>query len=158
MIPEAALAKIRSHQEEPPVQVAAVAESFGLRVYKMELLSGISGALLKKPDLGTASGYTVYVNEREPIVRQRFTAAHEIGHFILHKDAVSEGIEEDVFLRAEGMSSWQETQANKVAAEILMPFHLVKLLNDRGITALDELARELQVSRTAMSIRLGLPT
>lgn len=149
---------LRQHQEDAPVHVGEVAQAFGLRVFTSDLPEGISGALFHNPKYETDSGYVIFVNKDEVIVRQRFTAAHEIGHFLLHRDQIGEGIHENVFLRAEGLSSWQETQANKVAAEILMPYHLIRALNNRGVTDVDALARELQVSRAAMSIRIGMPT
>jgi len=45
------------------------------------LPDGVSGVLLRRDDLAL-----VAVNAAHPELRQRFTIAHEIGHFMLHKD------------------------------------------------------------------------
>jgi Zn-dependent peptidase ImmA (M78 family) len=50
-----------------------------------------------------------------------------------------------------------EAQANRQAADILMPFHLINPLIDSGITDIQKLAERFHVSASAMSIRLGVP-
>src|SRR5579884_4211489 len=61
-----------------PVDVEQIAEALGLRVVAAQLGSDISGLLISKD--GTAS---IAVERREPLVRRRFTIAHEIGHILL---------------------------------------------------------------------------
>lgn len=56
-----------------------------------------------------------------------------------------------------GLSSREETQANQMAAEILMPFKLINKLMDEGESTLEGLAQRLQVSVVALKIRLGAP-
>ena len=86
--------------------------------------------------------------------RRRFTIAHEIGHYVLHEHLIGDGIVEDALLRAEGLSNFVETEANKFAADILMPWHLIEDFQGRGVTSVEDLARALNVSPDAMSIRL----
>jgi Zn-dependent peptidase ImmA (M78 family) len=50
----------------------------------------------------------------------------------------------------------QETEANKLAAEILMPFPLIEKLMGQGIRTIEGLAEALEVSKAAISIRLGV--
>jgi hypothetical protein len=45
-----------------------------------------------------------------------------------------------------------------MAADILMPYSLIQSLINRGYKTVPELARELVVSKQAMSIRLNIPT
>jgi Zn-dependent peptidase ImmA (M78 family) len=56
-----------------------------------------------------------------------------------------------------GLSSREETQANQMAADILMPFPLINKLVDQGETTIEKLAKRLQVSLPALKIRLGIP-
>src|SRR5690349_3761269 len=87
---------IAKHQTAAPVNVAAIARDFGINVYAADLGPAISGILKKDPE-GGSSGFSIYVNKTHNMNRQRFTVAHELGHFVLHSSyANSEsGIQDD---------------------------------------------------------------
>lgn len=142
------------YMQEPPVDVLACAKAIGLPIYSLDLPHGVSGMIKRKAD----KTFECYVDRSEPSVRQRFTAAHELGHFILHRDSIGNTHEDNYRLRAEGMTNWQETQANQFAADLLMPRDLIDRAVDQGTTSVEELAKLFRVSQIAMSIRLGLPT
>jgi Zn-dependent peptidase ImmA (M78 family) len=146
---------IRRRQECAPVKVVALAQDLGLRVFREDLRSGISGKLYR--DTGSQAAWSISVNAKEPDVRQRFTIAHEIGHFVLHLGSVSDSVEDDVFYRS-NLTSRQEAEANAFAADILMPWELINRLTDSGQNTPEAIARGLEVSQVAMNIRLGLPT
>lgn len=148
---------IARNQSLAPVDVRRIAEELGIRVWEMTRLpEGISGQIWLDPVNGGTSGFSIGVRAADPLVRKRFTVAHEVAHFILHRDNLSGGLYEDVMYRG-GLSSRQETQANQMAADILMPFKLMNNLMDEGETTLEGLAKRLQVSVVAIKIRLGLP-
>ncbi|HCM3005245.1 TPA: ImmA/IrrE family metallo-endopeptidase, partial [Klebsiella pneumoniae] len=94
--------------------------------------------------------------------RQRFTLAHEIAHFLLHRDRIGDGITDDILYRSK-LSDFMEVQANRLAADILMPGHLLekKLLELtqtvelRDEQKIERLAEVAGVSTTAIKIRLG---
>jgi hypothetical protein len=146
---------IRRHQNAAPVNVVSIANEFGVTVWEDRLDGGISGKLFKDRVNGGPTGYSIIVNAPESLVRKRFTVAHEIAHFLLHRNQASE-INDDVYYRS-GLSSAMEMQANQVAAEILMPRDLINQLIQSGARDLASLARALQVSIPAMQIRLGIP-
>ncbi len=149
---------IAKHQKQAPVNVVAIASDLGLKVWAMRSLpSNISGKLFRDPLNGGTSGFSIGVNATEVFVRQRFTVAHEIAHFILHKDKIENGELIDDTLYRSGLSSKEETEANKLAADILMPYPLISSLVHSGIRDPQSLARTLQVSLPAMNIRLGIP-
>lgn len=141
-----------------PVDVAKVAERLGLAIYQGDLAKGISGVLVRDPNYNTPSGFVIFVDDSESFVRQRFTAAHEIGHFVLHKERVGNRVEDNYLLRSEGFSNALEAQANRFAADLLMPFELINQLIAEGVTDVASLAKRLKVSEIAMGIRLGHPT
>lgn len=143
---------------QAPVNVEAVAERLGLAIYERNLAQGVSGALVKDSSYNTPSGFVIFVDDSEAYVRQRFTAAHEIGHFVLHKKHVGNGIEDNFLLRSDSMSNAMEREANQFAADLLMPFPLVNQIIASGVRDLTSLARNLKVSEIAMGIRLGHPT
>ncbi|OLC99113.1 MAG: hypothetical protein AUH86_03175 [Acidobacteria bacterium 13_1_40CM_4_58_4] len=62
----------------PPVNVERIARSLGLPVIYGELGDDISGLLVSNAEQSCD-----VVNEDDPPNRQRFTIAHEIGHFWL---------------------------------------------------------------------------
>jgi Zn-dependent peptidase ImmA (M78 family) len=157
-IPSDVRTKISDLLSVAPVNVAAVAERLGLGIYEKNLASGISGALVRDQSYQTGSGFVIFVDDSESYVRQRFTAAHEIGHFVLHRDKIGDGIEDNYLLRSTNFSNRMEVEANKFAADLLMPFDLVDQLIRTGSADVSSMAKALEVSEIAMGIRLGLPT
>lgn len=123
--------------------------------------------------LGDASGVLVVENGRGLIgynashstVRQRFTIAHEIGHYVLHVKSRQQRlfVDKSVFKRDDDSSTGndaEEVEANKFAAALLMPAVLVRSeIAKQGLDLDDEedvatLARRFNVSAAAMSFRL----
>ena len=148
---------IRNHQDRPPVPTVPVANELGLEVFKTRpgaWSTNISGLLRKSPD--DPASFHIYVNGDHHLNRRRFTIAHEIAHFVLHRDLIGDGIAEDALYRS-GLSNKVEAEANRFAAGILMPWHLLDPEIEKGITDIGELAGIFRVSRSAMSIRLGVP-
>jgi Zn-dependent peptidase ImmA (M78 family) len=149
---------IARFQQSAPVDVVKMAEALGVRVWELsDLEPHISGKLFKDPTNGGPSGYSIGVNAKEAFVRKRFTVAHELAHFILHRNRIKTELVDDTMYRSGLVSSAEEVEANKMAAFILMPLKLVKQLMDNGIKDVDMLAKILQVSGSAMRIRLGVP-
>jgi len=120
------------------------------------LPDSVSGKIFKDPLNGGPSGFSIAVNARHAPVRKRFTVAHEIAHFILHRSKLDEGLVDDAMYRS-SLSTKEEIESNKLAADILMPFPLIKALLDDGVREIGALALRFQVSEDAMKIRLGLP-
>ena len=148
---------IRRHQQVTPVDLNAIAKELGINVWESENLSpNVSGMLFKDPSFGGASGYSISVRAQDAYVRKRFTFAHEIAHYLLHRQQGADVISDDEFYRS-GLSIAQETEANKLAADIIMPKHLIEAMIGAGIKDIAVLANSLAVSQSAMMIRLGIP-
>ena len=105
---------------------------------------------------GGLSGYSIVVNSTEARVRRRFTIAHEIAHFLCHRFEIGDGVQDDVYYRS-GLSDAMEAQANRIAADIIMPRDLIRRLIDSEMEDVGMLANQLQVSEQALKIRLGIP-
>ena len=153
-----ALSVIKTHQAEKgsPVHVASLASKLGLRLFKIGTLpDGFSGMIRKEAD----GRFHIYVNKSHARNRRRFTTAHEIAHFILHRDVMGDGVFDDAMYRS-GLGTTQEREANALAAEILMPWHLLS----QAITEytgphdqmLEYLADRFWVSTQSMNIRIGI--
>lgn len=142
---------VKRHQQAYPVKVGALARDLGLVVREIDMSDDISGSL-KRED----GQWVIRVNRRHAKVRQRFTVAHEIAHYLLHRDKIDKGLTDDTFYRS-GLSDVTEREANRLAADILMPWHLVRVATEHGTRDPETLSDAFQVSEAAMSIRLGLP-
>ena len=147
---------------ELPIPIKKIANSIGVQIHPYDLGENISGVLVIKNDEGI-----IGVNPTESSVRQRFTIAHELGHYVLHKNT-NESIFVDkdfkILFRnqvsAIGVDK-REQEANSFAASILMPKKMIEhQLNQYSLDLTDEvalkkLAKTFNVSVTAMSIRIS---
>ena len=143
--------------DDGPVDVDRFIEELdGVDIKKMEIGDGISGILVKNSE----QSFTIIVNEDEPQDRQRFTAAHELGHYFLHRSMLHVGgkIKDRYILKAEGISDEKEEEANQFAAAFLMPLDKVAAAMACGKTSVQSLADHFGVSVIAMANRLQLPT
>jgi Zn-dependent peptidase ImmA (M78 family) len=145
--------------QQPPVDVDAIAKAEGVQVVYEELEDRISGILVQKDD-ATIIG----VNKLHHAHRQRFTLAHELGHYTLHPHNPTVWVDDlMVHFRGENMyapATPEEVEANAFAATLLMPEEFLKHdLAGRVIDVLDEvavrrLAQRYRVSPQALTIRL----
>jgi len=145
---------IKQFTQEPPVDVFGLARALGLEVLEAPLLN-LSGMLVPD-DPRSPSGYTIQVNSTDPFNRRRFTVAHEIAHFLLHRHRNNDGFKDDRMYRSPGATDAVEAEANRLAADIIMPRRIIRKLLDQGISDPKMMANMLQVSPDAMAIRLGL--
>ena|SRR5258708_17256269 len=164
MTPEKRAQKVLTDLEvdSAPIPVEEIAAHFGAQL-SYEPFQGkgeLSGMLLRDKDR-TVIG----VNSAHPAVRQRFSVAHEIGHLIMHQGAMF--VDQTVRFNRDGKSSLaidpQEIEANRFAAELLMPEKLVTAAIEKCIAKkpnlpqralIADLAKEFQVSEQAMEFRL----
>ena len=150
-----ALAVIREHQKKLPVQTVGLARDLGLRVFKVPNWPNDLSGMIRKNDENDG-GFDIFVNAAHPYVRRRFTIAHEIAHAVLHPQLIGDGITDDALYRS-GLSNTVEAQANRLAADILMPRDRLSELIKAGMTDIDVLAEKFKVSTQAMAIRLNVP-
>ncbi|MDR3596874.1 ImmA/IrrE family metallo-endopeptidase [Clostridium sp.] len=128
------------------VDIKAIIQDNGLIFEESDLPSSISG-YLKYLD----GKWIIGVNKNHNSKRQRFTIAHEFGHYILHRREGT-AFEDTTFFRKSNESSI-EYKANEFAAEILMPEEMIKKAIQNGIKKIDELAEQFGVSVQAIKYR-----
>ena len=151
------------YRSEYPVKLAALAHDLGVAIKVAGLDLGISGKISRDAD-NADKQYIIRVNRFEKRERQRFTIAHEIAHFLLHRDIIDEsvnGLTDNVLYRSAETSDI-EVQANKLAADIIMPFEGVlkkkkEIFGDHPVNEemIEHLAETFEVSKAAMEIRLS---
>ncbi len=144
-----------------PIDVNAIAKSLGINVIEYDLGEGVSGLLAIQEGVGT-----IGINRTEAQVRVRYTIAHEIGHFDLHRDKSDLFVDNHLIYRSVNSGDTPEKQqmeqeANFFASALLMPSNLLRkevekakfdLVSDEGI---QKLAEKFNVSTTAMTIRIS---
>lgn len=145
------------HMKKAPVDLKAIFAELGIH-FEEACLDSASGSIVRDGEK-----FIVTVNENESANRQRFTAAHELAHYLLHRDLMGDGERMhrhvdslfdggqpsgDVVFKRE-----HEIQANRIAAQIVMPTALIeeKFQTNKDVAAL---ARDFGVSKAAMEIRL----
>ena len=141
------------------LDVAKFADSLGVKVFATSDLEDYeSGAIVRENDK-----YVIYVNETHTPERQRFTIAHELGHYFLHREKLQKedhGIVDTIKIasglpqlsRRDGVTTKQETQANAFAAELLMPEEIFKKIYKETNT-IEEVAAHFRVSSEAAAVR-----
>ena len=93
------------------------------------------------------------VNKLHHRNRNRYTLAHELGHYILHKDKNVDLVDTTFFRNNETDSI--EYMANEFAAKLLMPEDKVRdFVDNQGIKNIGELAEKFVVSASAMKYRI----
>jgi Zn-dependent peptidase ImmA (M78 family) len=145
---------IARHWDTTPVPIDAIIADMGLPLSYEPMADNISGYIER------ANGsYRIVVNLGHARTRQRFTAAHELGHFIYHRDLLGDGVGDNRAYRTEGtgrqnenIRPMHERQANSFAANVLMPRHRLVDVAGESTAAL---ATRFGVSQEAMRIRLG---
>jgi hypothetical protein len=76
---------IARHMAKAPVDLQAIFHELGI-AYELVSMDEASGSISRSGDK-----FTVSVNSLESENRQRFTAAHELAHYLLHRDLMGDG-------------------------------------------------------------------
>ena len=135
-----------------PVNVAEIAKKADVLIKKAPSKK-FSGLLYRKDGVAFMA-----VSSSESVVRQRFTIAHELGHFFLHpqKDTFVEFRDNEKNI-TRGV---KEVEANQFAAALLMPRKFlekdVRVFKEAGVNSesIEFLAKKYRVSEEAMNFRL----
>ena len=106
---------------------------------------------------------TAFVKADDILPRRRFSAAHELGHAVLHRGSMGNFIQDALISDSDESENEREREANAFAAELLMPEEICRaraeeLRKQYGVCPRSvlsyRLAGELLVSRLAMDFRL----
>ena len=142
---------------EYPVRLGEVAKRLGVKVLLSTLPRGTSG------QIGQEDGeFIIRINRHEARHRQRFTLAHELAHYLLHRDKIvaEGGWSENVLLRS-GQPANIEYEANRLASDLVIPSALLSATTAEyagPITSevIEDLARRFGVSTAALEIKLQM--
>ena len=143
---------------EHPVKLGAIADRLGVKVLLSTLPRGTSGQIGKEN-----GNFVIRINRHEAKHRQRFTLAHELAHYLLHRERIEADGEwsENVLLRAPNQPIQIEYEANRLAFDLVIPSHLLakataEYIGPMTSEVIEDLARRFRVSTAAMEIKLQL--
>lgn len=142
--------RIRERVEDQggPVDVFGAIVSLGVSLL-FRPLDGLLGACLRLPDAGAG----ILVTTRRGMHMQRFTAAHELGHFVLeHEGSLDREIR---FPGQTANRDLKEIAADAFAAELLMPKWLFKHHAKRHAWTTQELSDPLNVYQLSLRIAVS---
>ena len=143
----------------PAVPVEKIAKREGIIVKYQPFEGELAGMLMN-----TGDQVVIGVNSQHHVNRQRFTIAHELGHFKLHS---IQGVHIDRTFkvhRRDELSSLAtddtEIEANRFAAELLMPKSMMmqdieQMFDIEDAHELRVLAKKYEVSPLAMANRVS---
>jgi Zn-dependent peptidase ImmA (M78 family) len=136
--------------DEPLDVLAVVEERAGLPVIVASLPDGIAGGCFRAGERAV-----LWVNGEQPVVRRRFTLAHELGH-VRCGHAVTMNVDKVEVLAGETRDA-REVQANAFAAELLAPRAGVEALVDGepGLETVVDIAARFGISTLAALYRLS---
>jgi Zn-dependent peptidase ImmA (M78 family) len=157
---------LRDHGVEPgAVPVDKIARALDIEISLDKVDDDLSGFLFRDKE---SSRTVIGANSSHHKNRQRFTIAHELGHFLLHEGEMIHLDEKSAGLTVnfrDGESSTgennNEKEANYFAAELLMPAKFLReelqgkhldLFEDSE--TLNNLAKKYKVSPQALTFRL----
>jgi Zn-dependent peptidase ImmA (M78 family) len=146
-----------------PIDLEKIANHLNIQIVYDDLEDDVSGFLVaERQDKAVA-----VINTSHHPNRQRFTIAHEIGHFKLHVQSANEEtifVDKKYSFHRDTNSSLgiydQERDANAFASNLLMPEHMVAAaIAEMNLYTLDDnhmpiLAKKIGVSEQALGFRL----
>lgn len=135
---------------ELPVNPFLIAEALGIQVTFAQLPRDESGRIEIVPDQTPR----IWINRDDAEARQRFTCAHEIGHYRRRAEYGPEAKIVDYRDTLAGLGTDErEIFANQFAAALLMPADRVAQFHRSGIDV-NSMARIFGTSAQAMGLRL----
>jgi Zn-dependent peptidase ImmA (M78 family) len=85
-------------EKKSPINIESIIRSYGILLdRKAELHRDIAGQIELMSDGNT---YKISTNKQDGYYRQRFTMAHELGHFLFHSSLLGEGVDDNKAYRS----------------------------------------------------------
>ena len=148
---------IDKYTDSYPVKLSRIIEDFDIEL-RFVFRPDYSGRIFRIEE----DRYRIECNPMHVKTRQRFTIAHELGHFFMDREDIDRlSMLEDNAIYRSGLSTEKEVRANKFAADLLMPMHFIAHVIDSSIKKKQpitpkDVAKLFEVSEQAIRIRLGI--
>lgn len=129
-----------------PLDIERLVSSFGVKVKIVPMDDEVSGHLSLNDGV-----WEIAVNALHHPKRQRFTLAHELGHYVLHRWQCQRF--EDTKLFRNNDSNPMEVEANGYAADLLMPEEEFRNYINNVSKSINDIADHFNVSAYAVRVR-----
>jgi Zn-dependent peptidase ImmA (M78 family) len=139
-------------RESPPTDLMGLARDLGIQIV-YDTYADYAGKI-EMVQSGHNPQFVISINAADSPNRQRFTLAHEIAHFIKHRKQLEAGGIVDNAMYRSLLPEPLEWEANRYAAQLLMPLSAMTKLWREGVQDPAEMGVRLGVSEQAASIRL----
>ncbi len=149
-----------------PVEIIKICNDLGIKVFETYLKSDVSGLIIvdDKPwERYENAQKFILINLMENPARRRFTIAHELAHYVLHRDEGKLYAHRDT-VQGGSRIDRVESEANFFAANVLMPEDIMRfavreiegrsLYKMPGLMLVKEIADIFLVSEAAAEVRL----
>ena len=142
-----------------PINIEGMIRLHGIQLDKnAELADELSGEIRKIGE----EDYKISIQEADHYYRKRFTMAHELGHFLLHKDKIGDGVNDTPAYRTSNANDLfnpkitleHEAEANAFAAALLMPKDAVEYYYCEEKKSIRQMTKIFQMSERALQIRI----
>lgn len=115
-------AEVNYFRLNPPQSVRDLAERLGVGVIEENLDDHQHGFLDYRADLGTKSGYVIFINKNLSTDQKRWAVAHELGHYFLHRDKRQGTFDTQIHLQNSRDAYWlledEEAEAERFAEDL----------------------------------------
>lgn len=132
------------------IDIEAIAQDCGATI-RYRPLTGCAARIM-----GFGDRAIITIDENSPRPRQRFSAGHELGHWIRDRGQASYQCDTETFLH-EWSADNPETRANRFASDLLLPARMFRARTRKMPVVFDtvrQLANIFDTSLTATAIRL----
>ena len=142
-----------------PINIEGMIRLHGIQLDKnAELADELSGEIRKIGE----EDYKISIQEADHDYRKRFTMSHELGHFLLHKDKIGDGVNDTPAYRTSNANDLfnpkitleHEAEANAFAAALLMPKDAVEYYYCEEKKSIRQMTKIFQMSERALQIRI----
>ena len=141
--------RTRTWGDSVPVDPVRIAKALGVETFESQLDPNVSAVLSKKADRDPI----IILNQNDSSNRQRFSCAHELGHFVRRSNS-GHAVTDFEFIEYRGPLPRQGTDddekyANAFAGNLLMPRKFVTAFHKEGLSVVDQ-ALKFEVSADAL--------
>ena len=133
-----------------PVSLSVIAKNLNIDVFQGELPEGISGAIRFNRE---NQKFQIMVEKRENFKRQRFTVAHELAHYFLQRNELSNASEIHYDMLYRKTYTHEEEEVDYLASAILMEENMLKKLYELNLP-IEALAEIFGVTVSDITVRL----
>lgn len=123
---------------DPPVLVEDLAPRYGLNVFVTDF-----GKFLDIAGIINLKTKSIHVNKNDSPQRQVFTVAHELGHWLMHKDDVLKNPDEYAVMTRAPLGKANpdplEREANFFAANLLVPKDMLEKYKEEPVMRISKI-------------------